>query len=261
MKPAALPLVAVDIGNSRVKLGLFDELPHEDFPVPRAAIGLTADWKPDEIENWLENQPVLQSWRIASVNRAGAARLVRWLETRHAESVKLLRAADLPLEVAVPAPDAVGVDRLVNAVAANRLRQPDRPAIVVDVGTAITVDLISESGAFCGGSILPGIATSARALHEFTDLLPLSEMVELAGPPSPLGTSTIDALKSGLFWGAVGGVSELIVRLSSGLAPPQVFLTGGAAPSVAALLRLPDGHGAQYVPHLTLGGIALSAVR
>ena len=65
---------------------------------------------------------------------------------------------------------------LLAAVAANRIRTADRPAVIVDLGTAITVDLVSSDGAFQGGAILPGIEMSARALHDYTDLLPRIEM-------------------------------------------------------------------------------------
>jgi type III pantothenate kinase len=118
------------------------------------------------------------------------------------------------------------------------------------------VDLISADGIFEGGAILPGIAMSARAMHEFTDLLPLVQMGELTDPPEPLGTSTLPALQSGLFWGAVGAIRELIGRLSAGQpTPADVFLSGGAGPAVAQLL----GPATQHVPHLTLAGIALTA--
>ena len=76
---------------------------------------------------------------------------------------------------------------------------------------------------------MPGIATSARAMHEFTDLLPLVEMWKLDEPPAPLGKDTIGAMQSGLFWGAVGGVRELIDRLSGAFATrPTIVLSGGA---------------------------------
>lgn len=97
---------------------------------------------------------------------------------------------------------------------------------------------------------------SARALHDFTELLPHLDMLELSEAPAALGRSTEPAMRSGLFWGAVGGVRELIARLGSGTpGDPQVFLTGGASPAVAPLLS-PT---ARHVPHLTLGGIALCA--
>jgi type III pantothenate kinase len=126
---------------------------------------------------------------------------------------------------------------------------------VVDVGSAITVDLVSANGAFLGGAIAPGIGMSARALHAFTDLLPLVETLELAAPPPALGVSTLTAMRSGLFWGAVGTIRELTARLCAALdQTAEVFLTGGAGPAVAELL----GREVRHIPHLTLAGIALS---
>jgi type III pantothenate kinase len=189
------------------------------------------------------------------VNRPATTRLLDWVRDRRpGDPVTLLSAGDLSLEVNLPRPDLVGVDRLLDAVAANHLRQSNRPAVVVDVGTAITVDLVSAQGAFSGGAILPGIAMSARAMHEFTDLLPLIEMAELSTPPPALGTVTVEAMRSGLFWGAVGAIRQLIERLA-GHNDPQIFLSGGAGVAVAKLL----GRSARHVPHLTLAGIALTA--
>ena len=197
------------------------------------------------------------AWWIGSVNRPSATRLIDWLRTRRPQdSITLLAAGDLPLKVALERPDMVGIDRLLDALAANRLRRSGRPAVVVDVGTAITVDLVSPEGAFLGGSILPGIAMSARALHEFTDMLPLLDISELSGPPPALGASTTAAVQSGLFWGAVGAIRQLVAELTKSLpGEPDVFLTGGAGPAVAGLL----GPSARHVPHLTLAGIALAA--
>jgi len=151
-------------------------------------------------------------------------------------------------------PERVGIDRLLGAVAANRLRKPDHAAVVIDLGSAITADYVDPTGAFLGGAILPGIGMAARAMHEQTDQLPLIAMSELGAPPPPLGRSTIEAMRSGLFWGAVGAMKELIARLvDEQNGPVDVFLTGGAAPSVAPLIH-PQ---AQHVPHLVLAGIAL----
>ena len=196
-------------------------------------------------------------WHIGSVNRPAASRLIDWLrDHRPDDEIMLLTSGDLPLAVKLPRPDMVGVDRLLDALAANRLRTPGRPAVVVDVGSAITVDLIDAGGAFLGGAILPGIAMSARALHEFTDLLPQIDMAELAEPPPALGTATVAAMRSGLFWGAVGAVRQLVEQLT-GNRDAEVFLTGGAGPVVAQLM----GTSARYVPHLTLAGIALRVSR
>jgi len=262
-----MPLVAVDIGNTRLKLGVYDSLPSQGagLPEPRHTLSVTIDGL-SEITPWLApHEPGEVSWWIGSVQRSFTTELVDWLRARGAKKITLLCAGDLPLVVDLPRPDMVGIDRLLAAVGVNALREAGRPAIIVDLGTAVTVDLVSAEGAFEGGAILPGIAMSARAMHEFTDLLPLIEMAELHEPPPEVGKDTVAAMRSGLFWGTIGAARELIARMhdrgrpaaSSGTAAPQVFLTGGAAASVAKLLA-PD---AQFVPNLTLGGIALTAAR
>lgn len=263
-KVSSFPLVAVDVGNSRVKLGLFESLdgPH-GLPEPAATLTLTSDLDPLQLGEWLRRSAEA-NWLIASVQRATSAALVDRLQAANVHNVRHLVAADLPLTINVPEPERVGIDRLVNAVGANCLRAAGHGAIVIDIGSAITIDSVSENGDFLGGAILPGIGMSARALHEFTDLLPLSEMTELHDAPNPLGTNTVAALRSGLFWGAVGGMREIAGRFASQLSQlsqPHVFLTGGAAPSVAQYLVPPDGQPAQFVPHLTLAGVALSAAR
>jgi type III pantothenate kinase len=250
--------VAVDVGNTRVKFGLFDSATSGPLPLPSRTLDLLGlDGDLERLRDWLAPYQVADlGWWIASVNRPAATRLIDWLrEAGLANRTRLLASFDLPLVTAVNRPDMVGIDRLLGCVGANVLRAPDRPAVVVDLGTAITVDLVSHDGAFLGGAILPGIGMSARALHEFTDLLPLLEMHALAESPAPVGTSTLDAMRSGLFWGAVGAARELIDRFSAQLpAEPQIFLTGGAAASVASLIS-PT---ATYAPHLVLGGIALA---
>jgi type III pantothenate kinase len=306
----SFPLIAADVGNSRIKLGFFPEEPADGLPEPQTTLTLNGRLPEfDQLEAWLEmyssrsargsfEQPLSQgleesqnppdlspserntqpdlsptnaarrcperntqiscpplTWHLASVNRPSSARLIDWLrERRPTERVVLLGADDLPLVVKLDRPDMVGVDRLLDALAANVLRTPRQPAVVVDVGSAVTVDLVSPQGAFLGGAILPGIGTSARAMHEFTDLLPLLDMTELTAPPPALGTSTVSAMRSGLFWGAVGAVRQLTEQLTGGRGA-QVFLTGGAGPAVAVLM----GAAAVYVPHLTLAGIALAA--
>ena len=200
--------VAVDVGNSRTKLGLFDRRFPQDgalLPEPTGTISVAnEDTVSEGLGNWLAGfESGKLSWSIGSVNRPAATRLINWLyRHRPDEPITLLAAGDLPLDVRLDRPDMVGIDRLLDAVAANRLRRPGHQAVLVDVGSAITVDLVSSEGEFSGGAILPGLAMSARALHAFTDLLPQVEAAELGTPPPPLGTATVPAVQSGLFWGA-----------------------------------------------------------
>ncbi len=264
-----IPLIAVNVGNSRIKLGLFRQTAAADLPEPESTLHLTGRLPEfDQLDAWLASPPLPSGeargeavgplrWHLGSVNRPAASRLIDWLrDHRPDDEIMLLTSGDLPLVVKLPRPDMVGVDRLLDALAANRLRTPGRAAVVVDAGSAITVDLVDAEGAFLGGAILPGIAMSARALHEFTDLLPRIDMAELAEPPPALGTATIAAMRSGLFWGAVGAVRQLVEQFT-GDRDAEVFLTGGAGPVVAQLM----GTAARYVPHLTLAGIAIADSR
>ncbi len=257
-----IPLVAVDVGNSRIKLGWFGEADDPSsaaLPEPVATLDLNPqqpDWS--ELAAWIEQSgagPL--DLVVGSVNRSAWLNLAEWFDASGVcRRQRMLTYADLPLRIDVAAPDKVGIDRLLGAVAANRLRRPDSPTVVVDLGSAITVDWITADGAFAGGAILPGIAMSARALHDQTDVLPHLAKRILENPPDPLGKSTTAAIESGLFWGAIGGVLEVVRRLREAQgAEPTVFLTGGAAPVVAGDI----GPDAPDVPHQILGGTAITA--
>jgi len=257
------PLLAVDIGNSRMKLGLFEtcEKPVDQLPRPIRTCELsTLDEPFDELISWLQPHAIERlSWRLGTVNLLGSTRLIAWLRERDAAGgLMMLARDDLPLEVELERPDMVGVDRLLAAVAVNHLRTAGVPAVIVDLGTAITVDLLSSAGVFRGGAIWPGIAMAARALHEFPDLLPKLDMTSLVEAPTALGTSTVDAMQSGLYWGAIGGVKELIAKLADEVGQtPQVFVTGGAAQAITTLID----PAALCVPDLVLAGIALTSVQ
>jgi type III pantothenate kinase len=146
----------------------------------------------------------------------------------------------------------VGIDRLLDAVAVNARRDPSRPAVIVDAGSAITVDAITADGSFVGGSIAIGLSLAARALHEFTYFLPL---VSVAATPYAIGKSTPEAMQSGLFWGAVGAVKQLIAEVRRALGhDPVIYLTGGDAELLRSHLDTP----VQSVAELTLFGIQLA---
>ncbi len=254
------PLVAVDIGNTRFKLGLFEQPPltaDDALPSPTRVLELSPQEVP-RIADWCLPYSIESlSWWVGSVQRSYTSRLLQWLRAERNTSITLLACRDLNLATALPRPDMAGIDRLLAAVAANRLRSKDRDAVVVDLGTAVTVDFVSRDGVFQGGAILPGVAMAARALHEFTDLLPLVPMSELETPPPALGNDTVSAMRAGLFWGVIGGVKQLLAEYARDCEPPLVILTGGAAANVAQLLA----SDALYVPHLVLAGIALTAAK
>lgn len=248
-------LIAVDVGNSSVKLGWFDartpKLPNypmplrvEHFPTGQAP---PADWFAELTDN------DLLIWYVVSVHREGEGALRTFVRSqRPLDDYHLLAHDKLPLRIEVEYPDRVGMDRLAAAVAANERRSPRRPAIVVDTGTAITVDLVNHHGAFLGGAILPGFRLTARALAEGTNQLPLAVYSGEDEPPTVLGKNTEGAIRSGQFWGAVGAVREIIERLSVDLSePPDVFVTGGDLKKLTPFVA----KNAQFVPHMVLSGI------
>jgi type III pantothenate kinase len=253
----SFPLIAIDVGNSRIKLGDFEQPLAQPLPHPNRAVALGLDFSDDQLLSWLPGarKPADYTWTMSSVNRPIAQRLIDSLKRLGVPSVQVLVHADLPLKIELPAPERVGMDRLVNALAARALRTVPNSAIVVAVGSAIIVDRVSAEGAFVGGSILPGPDMSARALHEFTDRLPLVEVTE---PEAPLGRSTVEAMQFGLYWGAIGAIRELIARLAEGETEAEVFITGGGAAGLIANLTPGGSRPPQFVPHLTLAGIALA---
>jgi type III pantothenate kinase len=264
------PLLAVDIGNSSTKLGWFGAAPFQnsELPVPSFVRDCaTAQPLPETVVNELPMEGTV--WRVASVHREAEKLLKHWVRAnRPQDDFKILTYRDLPLEVRVEFPERVGLDRLAASVAAKFLasggRQPPdtsakrlttRPAIVVDAGTAITVDLVSADGAFEGGVILPGFRLTAQALAAGTNQLPLASFTGQDQPPPVVGKNTDGAIRSGLFWGAVGAVREVIERMSAGLPQqPHIFVTGGDLRHLAPLV---SPH-SQFVPNMVLSGIAIS---
>jgi type III pantothenate kinase len=119
----------------------------------------------------------------------------------------------------------------------------------VDAGTAITFDLVSKRGEFLGGLIAPGMRISALALAKYTALLP---QVDMALPRGLFGKNTQEAIRAGVYWGAVGMVLGITMRLVKHLGESAaVFITGGAAPVL--IPHLPKSF--VHAPYLTLEGI------
>jgi type III pantothenate kinase len=135
-------------------------------------------------------------------------------------------AGTIPIEARVPQPGRVGSDRLLGAWGA-RLHH-GAPLIVVDLGTATTVDAVDAGGAFVGGAILPGLKLALASLSRGTAQLP---EVRLSVPAQAIGTDTASAIRSGVVLGHLGAIRELVERFSAELAPdtrrPAVVATGG----------------------------------
>jgi type III pantothenate kinase len=128
-------------------------------------------------------------------------------------------------------PSAVGPDRLANAVAARDLY--GKPAVVVDLGTATTFDVVGPRGDYLGGAIAPGVITSSEELFRRAARL---SRVELSAPERAIGRTTQESLQAGILFGTAGMVDSLVRRIAAELGrPPRVIATGGLAPVVAPL--------------------------
>ncbi|MFB6350531.1 MAG: type III pantothenate kinase [Bradymonadaceae bacterium] len=133
------------------------------------------------------------------------------------------------MPVRIPNPEEVGADRLINALAAWNLRNV--PQVVVDFGTATTFDAISMDGEYVGGAIAPGVTISSEALFETASKLP---RVELTRPESVIGRTTVESMQSGLTYGYIGLVREIVGRMRAQLeGEPRVVATGGRADLLA----------------------------
>jgi len=248
--------LAIDVGNTRIKCGLMritgDALP-ECIDVVSSSIGTGLDWTLvlDSIRR--HGQQIDRSIVSGSNPSVLTTLLESWPDFIE-QPERIDSASELPIEMDVDEPAAVGLDRVLNAIAVNVIRKRNRSAIVIDSGTATTIDLISGDGVFTGGTILPGIELSAKALHHYTDLLPLIEMSELdhAGLTPP-GRNTRDAIQNGILYGHIGAVREIVRRLSAE-SKPHLILTGGAGQLLSH--HLPE---ADFIPWLALRGLASTA--
>ncbi|WDI44265.1 type III pantothenate kinase [Bremerella sp. P1] len=250
-------LIAVDIGNTRVHFARFENFRADEVTPPVSTFSYsTYSSDIQGLRNWLTDATL--PWYTVSVHRSALASLEAFskMEPR-VSSFVAFNHQKLPIEIAIPSPEKIGLDRLAAAVAANHMRQKDRPAIVVDAGTAITIDVVSDAGEFVGGAILPGMQTSAKALAARTDALP-QITINLENRPAAIGTNTSEAMQSGLFWGSVGAVRETIRRVSDQLNSdkrPQIFFSGGDVNYLAPWMDLDI----ETVDHLVMRGVALAA--
>lgn len=268
--PQPLQQLAIDVGNSRIKfVSLVTECTERETKqlplVVNACSTLIEGPLPwNEVQSWFSDQhnETCQTV-VAGSNPQGVKRVMQnWPQGKLPPPAEILNTVDFPLEICVDEPRKVGIDRLLNAVAANQLRDSEQGAIIIDTGTATTIDVVLPEGSFAGGAILPGFELSAKALHNYTALLPLIPVDALRQEePVVLGKNTTDAVRSGLFWGQLGAIREFVCQQSDQLlsnakqVPPLILLSGGGsallAPHLEGLVR--------FEPLLTLQGLALVA--
>jgi len=262
-------LLAIDIGNSHIVLGVFKgqellcefriatQLHKTCYEYGNAIKNLLNDFKisPSKVKNTILSSvvpaltPVFEemSWTYFS-----------------AKTLLVTCRINTGIRILYPVPSQVGADRIVNAAAAFHLfGKESRPMIIVDFGTATTFDLILENGDYWGGAIAPGLVVSSEALFSHTAKLP---NVELIVPKNVIGEDTPSSIQSGLIFGHVGLVKEIVYRISqeiltlspkkhsaSASPPPLVIATGGLSGLIAPLCEVIS----IVRPALTLEGLMI----
>lgn len=245
-------IIAADIGNSNATIAHMrgvEIISQFDVPTstpqPEYAAALKAGLQPEQF-----NLPLV----VASVTPRGLENLEStWGVCGGGKTAALGRDFVVPIENRANPPERVGQDRLVNALAASE--RSGGEAIVVDFGTAVSFDVVKE-GAFAGGVLTPGIGLAMEALHQKTALLPLVN--PQAVKPPVVGTNTEDAINSGVYYGYIGLVNNILRELKKTYASkPTVFATGGYGAYLAPEIDGID----EIVPGLTHEGIALSWIK
>ncbi|HEX8324890.1 MAG TPA: type III pantothenate kinase [Tepidisphaeraceae bacterium] len=243
-------LLTVNVGNSRVSLGVFvgGELAQATRfnlgDAPGLAAGLADAWakvdRPETAEvAGASVNPIAQEAIEHAVVRA-TGKPVQWVG----------RDLDLPIEVKTDVPADTGVDRVLSVAAA--YEQMEKACVVVDAGTALTLNLCNDSGHFVGGAIAPGARLMLDALHNHTAKLP---DVPLARPAGLIGTSTEQAMLVGVVSGIRGMVKEIVEGYAEHLGSwPDMICTGGDAQLLFGDWELAHA----IAPDLTLYGIALA---
>ena len=253
-------LLAVDIGNTNVTIGVFD-LGEPAKPAPLAhhwRMATHREQTSDEVLVTLRGLCDLAGCRPDAFREAIVSSVVPpLLPIWERVCAKLLEkpplVVGLGIKTGMPVryenPREVGADRIVNAVAAFEIF--GGPVIAVDFGTATTFDCVSREGEYLGGAIFPGIGISMEALFERASML---HRVELARPKSVIGRTTTAALQSGLLYGYAGVVDSMVERIRGELgAEARVVATGGLATRVSAESRTIE----RVEPFLTLEGLRL----
>ncbi len=256
----AAMLLAIDIGNTNVTLGLF----RAGSLVATRRAATIAHATADELELTIDGLLRLDDASFADVDAIACASVVPALTgaleriaAQRERTLIVASAGSVPIAVRVDRPGDVGADRLVNALAAARLYRT--PAVVVDLGTATTLDCVAADGAYVGGAIAPGLELGLEALASRTAKLP---RVELRVPDRAIGRDTVSAIQSGTVLGYQALTNGLLARVRAELAaladvrPREVcaILTGGlsAAPWATSI----DDVDA-IDPDLTLKGLAI----
>ena len=250
-------IIAVDIGNTNIGVALFLD---DEEKLVESIPGKSRTKLAGRLKSAWEEIPVSRSSRedkrdgvivVSTVKPAWTKLVTEIAKNELGEKVYIVgRDIPLPMTCWVDEPDKVGTDRVVSAAAAYSVVED--AIIVVDFGTAVTIDLVDEKGIFRGGVICPGFEISAKALKDHTAQLP---EVKISKPAGPYGKNTAEAINCGIYYSAIGALQEIIRRYAEEIGKwPQTVITGAAAKTIADDCDFIDN----YVPNLVLKGIVLA---
>jgi type III pantothenate kinase len=247
-------LLGIDVGNTQTVIGIFDEerLQHH------WRIGTERERTADEIALTITGFLNLYGKKLEQIDGIIISSVVPEMTSAMAHMAHdILKleplVVDSDTDTGVPVlyddPSQVGADRLVNAAAA--IDKYGTPCVIVDFGTATTLDAISRSGEYLGGTISPGIEISSLALFRAAARL---SRVELVAPDLTIGRNTVESIQSGIINGAAGQVDRLVELFKGELGEDaKVIATGGLAEIVVDRCRTID----EWDPLLTLDGLKL----
>ncbi|MFQ5780686.1 MAG: type III pantothenate kinase, partial [Nitrospiria bacterium] len=247
-------LLAIDIGNTNIVFGLFKgEKLFREWRVTTDP-HKTSDGYGNLLTDFLSSQQIA----LSTINGAVLSSVVPCLTpifqqvTERTFSLKAMvvtHSLKTGLKIQCRHPDEVGADRIVNAAAAYHLY--GGPVVVVDFGTATTFCVVSKEGDYLGGAIVPGLMLSAEALFSHAAKLP---RVELKRPSSVIGKDTVTSMQSGIIFGYIGLVNEIIKRIHHEMGEKTlVVATGG----LAGLIASECGSISKIRPTLTLEGLMI----
>ncbi len=247
-------LLAIDVGNTNISIGAFD------FPAICHSWRLNSDRSKTADEYALLLNSLIDSAGInrLDVSAAIIGSVVPPLTSVVSDAVRLAlqvepriaRAEAIPgTRPLVDNPPEVGIDRLANCVAARELH--GSPAIIVDFGTTTNFDVTSAEGDYVGGVIAPGISMSIESLFQGASQLP---RIQFRRPTKIVGTNTVACMETGIYWGYVYLVREMVDAISQAIeGMPLVIATGGLARMLADEIGSID----HIDPALTLHGLAI----
>ncbi len=212
--------LVVDNGNTSTKVAVFTDT---------GEIVVQYNWQRPTKKQYaaLLQSYVLDAAIVCSVG-AMAAELVEWLQQSIPFVILLDEHTPLPIKNAYATPQTLGYDRLAVAVGANAMHR-NTPILIIDAGTAITYEFVSDDNTYIGGNIAPGVTMRLRALHDYTHKLPLLVPDLSTVDKGIVGDDTQSAMQLGILQGMVYEIEGYIAALKAQFPSLLIFLTGGDA--------------------------------